>query len=142
MAQTGTMELEKGKLLFLEDKKCIVDDFHKFIKKEGYDFLSTSDAEEALLVAEFEKPGAILIDMTVYFPENSETMPEYDFLEKLKKNPKIKNIPVVILADSDSEDERKKCERMGAAAYITRRGKTPGGIFRFIEAVINKSGQI
>jgi len=135
MAQAGTMESEKGKLLFLEDKKFIVDDFHKFIKRAGYDFLSTSDAEEALLVAEFEKPGAILVDMALVDPG-------YDFLEELKKNIKIKNIPVVILTDSDSEDERKKCERMGAAAYIARRGKTPGEILRSVEAVINKSGQI
>jgi CheY-like chemotaxis protein len=139
MAPAGTIQSEKGKLLFLEDKEFIVDDFHKLIRKAGYDFLSTSDAEEALLVAEFEKPDAILLDIAVHVPENSDTIPGYDFFSALRKNPKTKDIPVIILTDSSSEDDRKKCERAGAAAYLTRRGQAPEKAMKVMEAVISKA---
>ena len=138
MAPSGTMESEKGKLLFFEDKKFIVDDFHKLLRKAGYDFLSTSDSEEALLVAEFEKPDAILLDIAVHVPENSDTGQGYSLFEAMKKNPKTKDIPVIILTDSSSEDDRKKCERAGAAVYLTRRGLTPEEAMKVMELIVNK----
>ena len=62
------------------------------------------------MVAEFEQPDIVLLDIIIPKPENTMAEQGYDFLKAVKKNPKTKDIPVVAFTNLDSLEDRKKCK--------------------------------
>ncbi|AXQ93425.1 response regulator [Cereibacter azotoformans] len=51
---------------------------------------------------------------------NLPDMTGIDILEKIKTNPNVKHLPVVILTTTDDEREIKRCYDLGANVYITK----------------------
>ena len=44
----------------------------------------------------------------------------FEFLKKLKKNRKFKNIPVVVMSSSQDDKDLKKCFNIGISGYFTK----------------------
>src|SRR5690606_8275013 len=73
--------------------------------------------EEALAYLESRKeskPGIILLDLNMPGMDGRMT------LELIKKNGKLKKIPVVILTTSDDERDVKACYELGANTYVQK----------------------
>lgn len=123
------MRSNKGRILFVEDEKNLIDIYHDYFETNGYDFLSTKDIRQALQITEFEQPDLVFLDIIIPKEEKGaiNLMAEqgYDYLEAVKKNPKTKNIPIAVFTNLDTDQDRKKSEKMGAAAYIFKRDCTP-----------------
>lgn len=134
-----TMKSDKGRMLFVEDEKALVDIYHDFFKKNGYDFLTTHDIDEALIIAQTEKPDIVLLDIIIPKPENTMAEQGYDLLAALKKNSKTKDIPVMAFTNLDTPEDRKKCKDLGAAGYIFKRDCSPREVMEAVELVISKS---
>lgn len=130
------MRSKKGRILFVEDEKDLVDIYHDFFEKEGYDFLSTQDIEEALMVTEFEQPDVVLLDIIIPKPENTMAEQGYDYLKAVKKSPKTKDVPVVVFTNLNYPKDRKKSKELGAAGYIFKRDCTPREVMGFIDKII------
>ena len=116
--------------------------YHNYFLQKGYDFLSTKDIPEALKITEFEQPDAVLLDIIIPKEENGwiNMIAEqgYDYLEAVKKNPKTKNIPIIVFTNLDTEKDREKCEQMGAAAYIFKRDTEPHELLEVVDEIIGK----
>src|SRR3989339_2029736 len=88
----------KGRILFVEDEKNLVDIYRDYFESNGYDFLSTKDIRQALQMTEVEQPDIVLLDIII--PKevkgviNLMAEQGYDYLGAVKKNPKTKNIPI------------------------------------------------
>jgi CheY-like chemotaxis protein len=59
-------------------------------------------------------PGLILLDI------NMPQVDGFEVLEKLKKDEKLKKIPVIMLTTTDSQREIDKSYQLGANSYITK----------------------
>jgi len=122
---TNIMRSNKGRILFVEDEKNLVDIYHDYFETNGYDFLSTKDIRQALQITEFKQPDIVLLDIIIPKEEKGviNLMAEqgYDYLEAVKKNPKTKDVPIVVFTNLDTDQDRKKSEAMGAAAYVFKR---------------------
>ena len=138
MKPTGVMKSDKGRILFVEDEKHLVDMYHVFFEKNGYDFLSTKDIEEALHVTEFEQPYVVLLDIIIPTEENTIAEQGYDYLEAVKKNPKTKDVPIIVFTNLDTSQDRIKCEEMGAVAYIFKGAASPRDVLNTVAAVIKE----
>jgi DNA-binding response OmpR family regulator len=135
------MQSNRGRILFVEDEQALVDIYHDFFKKEGYDFLTTSDIGDAMIIAECEQPDIVLLDIIIPKPENTMAEQGYDFLKLIKENPKTKHIPVMAFTNLDTPEDRKKCREMGAAGYIFKRDCTPREVMEAVDMVIKKHGR-
>jgi len=93
------MRSDKGRILFVEDEKFLLNMYHDYFKRNGYDFLTTGDIKEALMVTEFEQPDAVLLDIIIPKPENTVAEQGYEFLEAVKKNLKTKDIPIIVFTN-------------------------------------------
>ena len=71
MKTTGVMQSSKGRILFVEDEKLLLDMYHDFFERNGYDFLSTGNIKDALDVTMFEQPDVVLLDIIISKPENT-----------------------------------------------------------------------
>jgi len=60
------------------------------------------------------RPSAILLDLNMPKKSGREALVEIRF------NPELKDIPVIVLTTSDSEEDKKYCARYGVAEYVTK----------------------
>jgi len=132
----------KGRILFVEDEKNLVDIYHDYFESNGYDFVSTNDIQQALRAVELERPDIVLLDIIMPKEEkgviNLMSEQGYDFLEKVKTNPRTKDVPVVIFTNLDSDQDREKSEAMGAAAYIFKRDCSPKEVLDAVAKIIER----
>lgn len=140
MNDSHVMKSEKGRILFVEDEMNLVDMYHAYFEQKGYDFLSTADIEEALHVTEFEQPDVVLLDLIIPKIENGvvhmDAEQGYVYLEKVKKNPKTKKIPIIIFTSLDTIKDRGRCKEMGAIDYIFKGKALPKEVLAAVEAVV------
>ena len=143
MPTTNIMRSTKGRILFVEDERNLVDLYHIYFEKKGFDFLSTADIKEALDLTEFEQPYIVLLDLIIPKLENGviNIIAEqgYDYLEAVKKNPKTKNVPIVVYTNLDTPGDRVKCSEMGAVSYIFKGRALPQEVLDTVNFVIEQS---
>lgn len=97
---------------------CIVDDndeirdiYRTKFTMEGFQTLVAENGQQALEVIKKERPEVILLDIQM------PVMDGLEVLAHLKADPALKDIPVVILSNIDSEDVFQKVSDLGSAEY-------------------------
>lgn len=138
MARTNTLRSEIGRIIFIEDEKALVDIYHDVFERAGYDFLTTDDIQTGLTLTEFEQPDAVLLDIIIPKPENTVAEQGYEYLQAVKKNSKTKGVPIIVFTNLDTPQDRKKCRKMGAAAYLFKRDCTPNEVVTAVAEVIKR----
>lgn len=102
------------KILFIDDEPDLVMLMQTRLASHGYQVLSAFDGEEGLKMVQEEKPDLILLD---------KIMPKMDGLEvcqRLKADPKTKDIPVMIVSASGGMDLPERCLAAGADDVIIK----------------------
>ena len=120
------MNYEEVEILFVEDS---IDDATltiRALKKSGFTkkLFHVKDGAEALdfiyckglyeLRKSKEYPKLILLDLKMPKVTGMEV------LEKIKSDPNLKSIPIVILTSSKEDPDIKKCYALGANSYIVK----------------------
>lgn len=97
---------------------CIVDDnddirsiYRKKFQVEGFETIGATNGDEAMKVIREKRPTIILLDIQMPVKDGLEVLAE------LKADDDLKNIPVVILSNIDSEDIFQKVTELGSAEY-------------------------
>ena len=73
-----------------------------------------TDGEMALVKVKDNKPKIVLLD--IMLPKKNG----FDFLADVKKDPELKDIPVLILSNLGQEDDIKRGMELGAVYYIVK----------------------
>ena len=82
---------EKVKILLVDDDKDFVETTKLVLETKSYDVIVAYDGDEGLIKARQEKPGLIILDVIMPVKDG------FSAAEQLKKDPDLKNIPVVML---------------------------------------------
>jgi len=101
-------------ILLIEDDKDQILLYQTKFELSGYNFIAAENGSKGLELAEKEQPDMILIDLLM------AGMGGLEVLEKLKQNPKTKNIPAVIVTNLDKKDLAKRAFALGAADFIVK----------------------
>jgi DNA-binding response OmpR family regulator len=120
-------------VLIIEDDKYLNDLLSKKLQDEGFKLFSATDAEQGLKVIKDEGPDVILLDLLL------PGMHGFEFLEMLKKDPKTKAIPVVIISNLGQKEDIEKGLALGAADYLVKAGVTLDGIVSMVNKVLSQS---
>lgn len=108
----------KSKILLIEDDKDQIDIYTIKFTMEGFDFIVASNGPEGLIKAEQENPNLILLDVILFEMNGMEV------LQRLKKNPKTKHIPVILLTNLAKKDLAEKGKKLGAINYVIKTNVT------------------
>lgn len=84
------------------------------LKKGGYNTLEVSSGLKALSLLEQEIPDLILLD--VEMPE----MDGFAVMQKLRENPKYRDIPVIFLTGNSDRNTEVRCFQEGAHDFISK----------------------
>ena len=118
------------KILIVEDDKFLRELISQKLLKEGYDIVEAVDGEKGIESANKEKPDLVLLDLIL------PGIDGFEVLAKLKADPKLSNIPVIILSNLGQKIDIEKGIEMGAVDFLIKAHFTPGEIVEKIDAVL------
>jgi signal transduction histidine kinase len=92
-------------VLVIDDDPDMQDLIGRILAKEGYRVAGAADGERGVLLAQRLRPRAILLDLIL--PGRSG----WDVLTRLKSDPELAGIPVVVLSTVDDRSPRHRARR-------------------------------
>ena len=108
------MQNDALSILIIEDEKDIRNLLAYHLKKNLFNPLEASHAEEALQKISLLKPHLIILDLML--PKTSGL----DLCQLLKKNIATQNIPILMLTAESSKEDIVKGLELGADDYVTK----------------------
>lgn len=118
------------KILFVEDEATMQKTINDALTGR-YELVSAMDGKTGLDLVRSEKPDLVLLD--IILPK----MNGFEVLKEIKKDPKIKDIPVIILTNLEGPDEVNKALELGATTYLI---KSSYGLEELIKKIRNILG--
>jgi CheY-like chemotaxis protein len=95
----------------VDDDPTMRDVMRRFLAREGFDVVTANDGKEGLALARKLTPSVITLDVRM------PGLDGWDVLRKLKADPELALIPVIVLT---IVDEKNKGYALGAADYMTK----------------------
>lgn len=101
-------------ILYVEDEEILRKLVRHSFMDRDYEIVEAEDGAEAVEKAEQLHPDIILMDLQL--PKISG----YDAIAAIKKNPELKDIPIIALTGFALEGEEEKAREAGCDNYITK----------------------
>lgn len=101
-------------VLVVEDDTFLANIYKTKFEMEGFKVIVAENGETGLKEAQKKKPDIILLD--ILLPK----MDGYTVLQALKKDPEVKDIPVIMLTNLGQKDDVEKGLEMGAVDYLIK----------------------
>jgi DNA-binding response OmpR family regulator len=111
--------MKQKQILLVEDDAFLVDIYTTKLNEEGFVVEVAKTGEEALKKLEKIKPDLILLDIVL------PGIDGWEILKKVKADPKLKNIQVVILSNLGRKEEVEKGINLGSVKYLVKANYTP-----------------
>jgi DNA-binding response OmpR family regulator len=127
--------MERKKILLIEDDPFISEMYALKFKQE-YDFDVANDGAMGLQKLAENKPDLVLLD--IIMPK----MDGFEVLQKMKTDPNLASIPVVLLTNLGRKEDEKKGLQMGAIDYIVKAHFTPSEVVEKVKQILNQLNQL
>jgi CheY-like chemotaxis protein len=88
----------------------------KALENHKMKVLSAMDGKEALALAEDKTHSVDIILMDMMMPE----MDGFEAITRIRKNPRLKHLPIIALTAKAMTGDREKCMQAGASDYISK----------------------
>lgn len=116
------------KILTVDDSRTIRMIVNRAFKSFDCEVLEAQNGVEGLAVASKEKPDIIILDITM------PIMDGYETLTKLKSDPELKGIPVIMLTAEAGKDNVLRIAKLGVRDYLIKPFKE--------ELVVDRVGRV
>ena len=118
------------KILIVEDDKFLRELIAQKLIKEGYDTVEAIDGEEGVKKVKEEKPDIVLLDLILPGADG------FEVLSRIKSDPELVSIPVIILSNLGQKDDIEKGLKLGAVDYLIKAHFTPAEIIEKIKIIL------
>lgn len=109
----------KNKILLIEDDPMLSSMYKTKLESDGFIIVVADNGVDGIKAAKEEKPDLIMLD--VIMPQ----LDGFSVLEELKKDKATKSIPVVMLTNLGTDEDKEKGKRLGAIDYFVKASLTP-----------------
>jgi DNA-binding response OmpR family regulator len=118
------------KILIVEDDRFLRELIARKLKNEGFEVLEAVDGEEGFKRIKEEKPDLVLLDLIL------PGIDGFEVLARMKEDPTLISIPVIILSNLGQREEVEKGLKLGAIDYLIKAHFTPGEIIEKIKNIV------
>jgi DNA-binding response OmpR family regulator len=123
------------KILIVEDENTLAFVLKEKFINEGYDVTIASDGVMAESLAASVRPEIILLDLML--PKKGGL----EVLQTLKSHPELKQIPVVILSNLDSDEDIKQAIFLGAEDYYVKTQHPIAEVVEKVDTILRRPKQ-
>ena len=110
----GDRRPEEITILVVEDYEDTSLAMRLALEEQGYRILEASDGAQAVEVAARERPGVILMDLTLPVVDG------FDATRRIRQNPELRDTIVIAVTAHQEPDFRSKAMEAGCTAYVTK----------------------
>lgn len=121
----------KKTVLVVEDEPALQEAVKIKLEKEGVNVLTADTGEDALIVLEANRPDLVWLDILLPGINGIEV------LEKIRENPKLKNLPAVIVSVSGGQEKIKRAFSLGVVDYLVKSEYTIDVIVGKVKNLLN-----
>jgi len=141
---TGKVEAAPGvvstknniQILVVEDDQFLSSLATNQLAKEGYKVSSAFDGEWGLKSVAEKKPDLVLLDIIM------PVMNGFEMLKRMKADPAMKDIPVIIFSNLGQDSEIEEGKQLGADDFLVKAKFTLREVMDKIEALLKKKGKL
>lgn len=120
----------KQVILVAEDDTMMNNMYKTKLENDGYEVEAAYNGAEALKAVREKKIDLVLLDII---------MPQLDgftVLKEMNADARLKKIPVIMLTNLGTDEDRKKGQEMGAVDYLVKANFTPDQVSEKIKKYI------
>jgi len=117
-------------ILIVEDDVFLADLYRTKFELEGFDVYTAYDGEKGLELVGKKRPAVILLDLIL------PKLNGFVVLENIKKDKKLKDIPVILLTNLSQKADVEKGLSLGATDYLIKAHFAPGEIAEKIASIL------
>mgnify|MGYP001034159188 CR=1 FL=1 len=118
------------KILIVEDDKFLRELISRKLQQQGFSVSEAVDGTEGLQKAKEEKPDLILLDLIL------PGIDGFEVLTRIKQDPYISSIPVLILSNLGQKEEVERGLKLGAIDYLVKAHFTPSEIIEKVKGIL------
>jgi CheY-like chemotaxis protein len=115
-------------ILLVEDDVVLQELYLERFASSGIEVIQAFDGMAALEILQ-TNPAIQLVLLDIMLPK----MSGYDVLAHSRHDPKLKNIPIIVVSALADIDDRARALQLGATDYITKGEMLPGAIIEKIK---------
>lgn len=119
------------KILVVEDDSFVIDIYNTKLTEEEYEVIEARNGIEAMKKLETIRPDLILLDIIMPYMDGVEV------LKKIKKDEKLKTIPVILLSNLSQKEEINESLGLGADDYLIKSHFTPSEVLEKIKICLD-----
>ncbi len=108
-----------AKILLIDDDQSLRQLYGLELSSKGFQFVEAVDGDDGLAKAKAEKPNLILLDVMMPKTDGIAT------LQKIKEDPELKDIPVLMLTNFGQENLVQQAFSLGVTDYLLKYKVTP-----------------
>src|SRR3982751_4309905 len=120
-------------VLVIDDSPTITKVVQLVLTKAGYEVETAPDGEAGLAALRAHRPDVILLDFVM------PKMNGYQFCRELTADPKLRDIPVVLMSEKGDQAGERFVKVMGIVDYITK-PFSPEAITAVVQHTVGKYG--
>src|SRR5579883_871827 len=94
-----------------EDNRRILRDL---LTSSGYELVEAGDGEQALVMAERQRPDLILMDVQIPLIDG------YEVTRRLKADPALRDIPIIVVTSYALSGDESKARAAGCNGYVSK----------------------
>lgn len=126
----ATRRVTPPTVLVVDDSQTTQEMLRGILGAAGYAVEIASDAAEALGVLSERRPHAMIVDIAM------PGMDGFELTRRLKADPGLRRIPLIILSALSSDEDRRRGLEAGADAYAVKAGLDSAGLLRQLDALV------
>lgn len=104
----------KPRIMVVDDAPDVLDLLRQMLEQHGSEVFALQNGMLALQEAEKNPPDLLLLDI------NMPELDGYQVCERFKRNPRLKEIPIIFLSGLNSTEAKVKAFEAGGVDYITK----------------------
>jgi len=110
----STLDLNSGAILVVDDNRMNRTKLSISLKQQGHEVTLAEDGEQALEMLDQASFDVVLLDIIM------PGIDGYKVLERMKNNPGLRHIPVIVISALDEVDSAVRCIEIGAEDYLPK----------------------
>lgn len=127
------MSAPRARILLVEDEASLIELLDLVLSNCGYKISSVTDGSQVLDRVRQEKPDLIILD--IMLPK----LNGFEVCQRIKTDPELKHIPILILSALVQKGEIELGIRMGADIYVTKPFQN-SHLIEAIETLLRRKG--